>query len=566
MLAIEFKFLAGRFHATPWGRQVNEGAVEWPPSPWRLLRALIAVWHLKCPEVPEAEMEAIIKALSSLPHYRLPEALTGHARYYMPAENDKLTKIFDAFVALPDSEPVIAVWPDAELNEDQKKYLSQLLTSLQYLGRAESWVEAKLSNQKDECCNVFPLNSEKEFPEDDPELVRLLAAEDENAYKTWRSDIRKKHLDRKLSSKRERQLAKGKPVDKVKLTPADKRRVDENLPESVFDALHADTSQLRSTGWSAPPASRWVHYLRSREAFAAKPSSISVDKVSKKPTLARYAVCGKVLPRLTDALWVGESARHFLMGCSKKTRQDNNAAPIFSGKAPDGSASESQHTHAHFFPEAVDGARHITHLNVFAPRGFEQSDRLALSRLTKCLGPGGNELQLVLIGIGQPEDFGGINEQAGQSKLMAESKIWRSRTPFIPTRHLRIKRSESKNPELREVATIRELTQVVRLELKRRESLQTFADQVEIKPLLHANECGTDLGGTFTSWLKFRRERKRGKGHRAGASGYGFQLIFPTPVRGPIALGYGCHFGLGQFIADDPESNKRSPSNDDRSS
>ena len=56
MLAIEFKFLAGRFHATPWGRQVNEGAVEWPPSPWRLLRALIAVWHLKCPEVPEAEI------------------------------------------------------------------------------------------------------------------------------------------------------------------------------------------------------------------------------------------------------------------------------------------------------------------------------------------------------------------------------------------------------------------------------------------------------------------------------------------------------------------------------
>ena len=30
-----------------WGRHVNEGAVEWPPSPWRLLRALIATWHLK---------------------------------------------------------------------------------------------------------------------------------------------------------------------------------------------------------------------------------------------------------------------------------------------------------------------------------------------------------------------------------------------------------------------------------------------------------------------------------------------------------------------------------------
>ena len=39
MLLIEIHSPAGRFHATPWGRHVNEGAVEWPPSPWRFLRA-----------------------------------------------------------------------------------------------------------------------------------------------------------------------------------------------------------------------------------------------------------------------------------------------------------------------------------------------------------------------------------------------------------------------------------------------------------------------------------------------------------------------------------------------
>jgi len=42
VIAISFKFPAGRYHATPWGRHVNEGAVEWPPSPWRILRALEA--------------------------------------------------------------------------------------------------------------------------------------------------------------------------------------------------------------------------------------------------------------------------------------------------------------------------------------------------------------------------------------------------------------------------------------------------------------------------------------------------------------------------------------------
>ena len=33
MTAVALRFLAGRFHATPWGHHVNEGVPEWPPSP-----------------------------------------------------------------------------------------------------------------------------------------------------------------------------------------------------------------------------------------------------------------------------------------------------------------------------------------------------------------------------------------------------------------------------------------------------------------------------------------------------------------------------------------------------
>jgi len=35
MLVLTFPW--GRYHANPWGRHVNEGAVELPPSPWRPL-------------------------------------------------------------------------------------------------------------------------------------------------------------------------------------------------------------------------------------------------------------------------------------------------------------------------------------------------------------------------------------------------------------------------------------------------------------------------------------------------------------------------------------------------
>ena len=50
MLVIELTFPSGRYHATAWGHHVNEGVPEWPPSPYRLVRALYDVWKRKRPD------------------------------------------------------------------------------------------------------------------------------------------------------------------------------------------------------------------------------------------------------------------------------------------------------------------------------------------------------------------------------------------------------------------------------------------------------------------------------------------------------------------------------------
>src|SRR5207249_353756 len=97
------RFPAGRFHATRWGHHVNEGTVEWPPSPWRLLRSLIATRYLKSgAEVSEMTFRALIATLAAqLPNYYLPKATTGHTRHYMPVvegRNEKKTKVFDTFL------------------------------------------------------------------------------------------------------------------------------------------------------------------------------------------------------------------------------------------------------------------------------------------------------------------------------------------------------------------------------------------------------------------------------------------------------------------------------------
>ena len=123
------------------------------------------------------------------------------------------------------------------------------------------------------------------------------------------------------------------------------------------------------------------------------------------------------------------------------------------------------------------------------------------------------------------------------------------------TRHLTQKRMPSAeaiaaDPKLRDG-----LIEAVRWELAQREQFKAAARDVLIEPLLDRQHSGTNLGGHFTTWLKLRRERLNGGGSKVGSSGFGFRLTFrdeygqPKPVTGPIALGYGCHFGLGLFVA-----------------
>src|SRR5436853_1557544 len=87
-VTIKLTFPAGRYHATPWGRHVNEGVPEWPPSPWRLLRALIAVWRRTCPEFSEAQIRRILETLVQSPRFGPPgfPFRVAHTRHYMPWE------------------------------------------------------------------------------------------------------------------------------------------------------------------------------------------------------------------------------------------------------------------------------------------------------------------------------------------------------------------------------------------------------------------------------------------------------------------------------------------------
>lgn len=547
MITFEVYCLAGRFHATPWDRHVNEGVVEWPISPWRILRALIAVGFRKLgwdPENPPEEARELIEILSEEPpHYWLPPASTGHTRHYMPkyrsVMDGKTDRVIDAFVAVSPEEPVVVHWPNIELNEDKRQLLSELVSNLSYLGRAESWVEAKVVDVWNGEPNAVPVNGQGVAV--GVENVSLLSPISSQEYLTWRNDWLDAARNNLLQEKRLKAEAKGKDPGKVRLTSNENSNIEESLGGTVFDTMLADTGDLQAAGWNRPPGSRSVDYSRPANSFTITPAKKTFKK-KQSPTVARFdlaaeSVQADVRPRLVDSLYIADYMRKALMSLSG---HDNDGVPskTFSGKSEDGQPLNG-HQHAFFLPVDDDNDGRIESLVVYAPKGFSGLDQVAMGRLRKLWQHGGRPgLFPVLVGTGLPEDFGGLDTAKGQSPVLAEACIWESRTPFVLMRHPKVRRNGE--PKLREDGTwIDGPEDQLRVEIDRR----GLPHPENIEWLQHTKSRGKKL-----FWRSFARVRSGGSGAFAGG-GYGFRLVFPMPVRGPIALGYGCHFGLGQFTA-----------------
>ena len=178
MISMRMRFLAGRFHATPWGHHVNEGVVEYPPSLWRFLRSLIATARRAClDEVTEEQLRRVVTALCTPPEFYLPQATVAHTRHYDQA--NKSVKFFDTFVSLLPQDKVIWLWQNAELAEEDRCVLAKLLESLGTFGRAESWCEVELLSAEEVqetlsqfIINSAPLNANEELSS--KETIRLL--------------------------------------------------------------------------------------------------------------------------------------------------------------------------------------------------------------------------------------------------------------------------------------------------------------------------------------------------------------------------------------------------------
>jgi CRISPR-associated protein Csb2 len=541
MLAIELAFPTGRYHATPWDQHTNEGVVEWPPSPWRILRALVATWYLKAREdVAEETAAVVVEALAAeLPRYALVQATPTHTRHYMPtgevdAKGKPLTsKTFDPFLHLGAGARIGVIWSSVSLDRAGEQALALLLTRVGYLGRAESLVEARLAETVPDT-NCFAPGEDDPVDEDACELTRVLAPVPPSEFGAWCEKALTRQLGIALSEKQAKAMAKGKPAT-ARLSAKERGAIEDMIPASLFQALQAETNELRQQGWTRPPGTRWVTYARPRLLVSTAPTARPRLRIGELPKVARFAVNGAVPRRLTEALYVAERTRKALMSKS-------NAAPVFSGRGAD-SQPNRRHEHAFILPEANGRTGDITHVTVYARMGFDEVARRALDTVRQIWG-GAALLDVVLLGVGDVQDFAGTDVRAGQCPLVATSTTWISRTPFVPTRH----------PKQRGDSFRRDETGLV-----------IGSPEHDLVRLLHLGGCPplarppvpvdhTLLGGQPTRWSAFRTRRIEGDGRRGPAGGFGFRIEFVEAVQGPIALGYGAHFGLGVFVPDDSET------------
>ncbi|MGI8632839.1 MAG: type I-G CRISPR-associated protein Csb2 [Solirubrobacterales bacterium] len=385
MVGLELQFDLGRYHAQPWGSHVNDAAVEWPPSPWRILRALYSLSRvdLALERPPEAYLTVIRRlAEAPPPTYVLPASVEGHTRHYFPARQyrahgrgrrNKTDLVVDAFRAVG-VEAALQIWWSAELRGPEREALDELADHLLYLGRSESLCSARLVGE--------PPGKEPDaapsatIPDLDGDLVELLAPDPQ---------------------------AKD-PVAALEISP----------------------SEMRKSGSLDPPHARKVLYT---VRDPAQPSTVT-SPVQVAPTLALFRLSGGSRPGLREAVAVGAHLRRAAMSRYGQ-RTGGAVSEVLAGKRGD-AYRRDQHRHAHYMALSDDGRR-VDRLAVWAPEGLGTQEVAALAAIDHLrLRDNPKPLPLALTALGHPAEL-------DFPDLLGPAVRWKSVTPFGLPRHPKLR-------------------------------------------------------------------------------------------------------------------------------
>lgn len=247
-----------------------------------------------------------------------------------------------------------------------------------------------------------------------------------------------------------------------------------------------------------------------------------------------------------NALQVGELARLAAMA-HFGALNGGAVSPVLSGRATGGRVVG--HRHAFYLPTDEDSDGVLDHLTVYAVGGLDYREQTALLRI-RSLWHGAvygshSSIQAMNDRVEVAFDrYMSATDLDAWPRMFGPARIWRSSTPFVLTRYP--KQYRDGRAKLNDAGLQHDgpEDQLLREWDRRRADDSTLPRICRMERLEHLSLCD----GQLLSWTAFRRRRAQGGGSSSDFA-FGFEIEFDGPVRRqPVALGYACHFGLGQFV------------------
>jgi len=503
-VVVEVALLAGRYHAHVWGEaQFAMAGPEWPPSPWRLLRALASVGYETRPAPSTGtERDDLIEKLGRCcaPEMWLPATAFREVRYYQPLKQKEDRALHHDFFAVPEGGRFYFVF-DVELSEEEKRLLNVLLGRLRYLGRAESRAVLRLRND----VTGPPRGFFRVLPNDraagigawTPRRVLCPSADrDFRASDLWMS----------------RQAGSPKRTKRPKAAPA-----AAGVPMHLVDALLSDRKPL-------PDGTRWIEYAQPegsvvQELRCSRRSRTTSEKRAKVNTVV-FRLCRRIPIPIGDLVAVARAYRDAVVRCFEAVTRGSHSCTL-TGREEDGSVARG-HRHVYYLPQPEIGGLEIATLVVRVPSGvlLSQEELDALLTVERIQLHVDDRYPITLV----PEK---VNEGA-----VVPSRYWKSLTPFLPPHGHRAGRPATL-PELQLASCIEKCCGFTPLSA----TAVSGPGGTGIRTPVRTHEYGVAMQGSLgaATWRFTRR------------LAHWFTVEFTTPIMLSTPLGTDAHFGLGQF-------------------
>lgn len=552
MVSVILRFVSGRYHGTPWGHHANEGLIEWPPSPWRLLRALISTGYTaglwNGDGLPALARSLVTRLSGAPPRYRLPHVTGAHSRHYMPLarfknNREETTLVFDTWANI--AGDALGITWDIDLPADERQLLEDLVARLGYLGRSESWVLGRVAPQGEGLPPGFDCVPCDQQTMSSPgwEQIALLACVPSQEYDAWRvSKVEEatRHLPSVDATKKRLSREERKALQQ-------RERAVDAYPEDLLACLQKDTRWLQEHGWSQPPGARRILYWRKAGILEAGAPPLQRGRTGGQPVdvmlLAMATASGNdhALPACCRTLPQAELLHRALVSIATR---DGRNAPSLTGRDDQRIPLEG-HGHAHILPVDLDGDGHLDHILLWAPLGLDARAQTAVRTIRQTFTKGGiGPLRLALVGAGAIEDVSKLPGAQGRAleRILGfrdqGSAEWESVTPFVPPRHVKKRGRHTLEGQIAEELAARGFPPL--------HDILLIDPHEEVIAARHRH---------------FVRSRRMGPPPPVDCS-FSLRIRLSEPARGPVCLGYGSHYGLGLFQTVVSENNCGAPTHE----